>query len=153
VFFFALWNDNSLGPNTIQTLRKLGLGEEYDSVAETDERGGLFFEWWDGREDKKHGEVGGRLPRCQSLVLAFSQGSKLIEKNPLSEYPDLHQLPQISMPPSSTPRRAPLRHASQRQRPLWMPRDVCGKRRQQGQVDVHVSKQGNRRRRRRDDQR
>jgi hypothetical protein len=35
----------------------MGLGEAYDSVAEVDKAGGLFFEWWDGIKDVKHGEV------------------------------------------------------------------------------------------------
>lgn len=35
----------------------MGLGEAYDSVAEVDKAGGLFFEWWDGIKDIKHGEV------------------------------------------------------------------------------------------------
>lgn len=49
---------NSLGPNTVRTLGFLGLGEAYASVAEVDQAGGLFFEWWDGIKDVKHGEVG-----------------------------------------------------------------------------------------------
>lgn len=34
----------------------MGLGEEYNSVAET-EASGLFFQWWDGMKIQKYGEV------------------------------------------------------------------------------------------------
>jgi hypothetical protein len=86
-----LGTTHSLGPNTIQTLRKLGLGEEYDSVAETDERGGLFFEWWDGREDKKYGEVGGQT-RSFSLSPGFKADRQTIGRyaRPTPTTPDQH---------------------------------------------------------------
>lgn len=34
----------------------MGLGEEYNSVAETEDSG-LFFQWWDGINIRKYGEV------------------------------------------------------------------------------------------------
>lgn len=35
----------------------MGLEKEYEAIAEIDVAGGLFFEWWDGIKDVKHGEV------------------------------------------------------------------------------------------------
>mgnify|MGYP006876515804 CR=1 FL=1 len=46
----------SLGPNTVRTLEQMGLGDEYNSVAETDDSG-LFFQWWDGIKVHMGGEV------------------------------------------------------------------------------------------------
>jgi hypothetical protein len=57
---------NSLGPNTVRTLGFLGLGEAYEGVAEVDKAGGLFFEWWDGIKDTKHGEV---RPTCSGAEI------------------------------------------------------------------------------------
>lgn len=58
----------SLGPNTVRTLNQMGLGEAYDSVAETDDMGGLHFEWWNGMEDRKYGEVSRRVLLCYLFI-------------------------------------------------------------------------------------
>ncbi|KAJ9107633.1 hypothetical protein QFC21_001093 [Naganishia friedmannii] len=52
----------NLGPNTVRTLEQMGLGEEYNSVAETDDSG-LFFQWWDGIKTRKSGETYTKYPR------------------------------------------------------------------------------------------
>ncbi|KAJ9124516.1 hypothetical protein QFC24_003307 [Naganishia onofrii] len=52
----------NLGPNTVRTLEQMGLGDEYNSVAETDDSG-LFFQWWDGIKIHKSGETYTKYPR------------------------------------------------------------------------------------------
>ncbi|KAJ9123085.1 hypothetical protein QFC22_001275 [Naganishia vaughanmartiniae] len=54
--------DLDLGPNTVRTLEQMGLGDEYNSVAETDDSG-LFFQWWDGIKIRKAGETYTKYPR------------------------------------------------------------------------------------------
>jgi hypothetical protein len=80
---------SSLGPNTVRTLEQMGLGEEYNSVAETDDSG-LFFQWWDGLKVHKGGEVS-------------SSKSPLI---PIPDNPrsDIHKVSPFRRPPRPTPR-------------------------------------------------
>ncbi|GHJ86132.1 hypothetical protein NliqN6_2534 [Naganishia liquefaciens] len=52
----------NLGPNTVRTLEQMGLGDEYNSVAETDDSG-LFFQWWDGIKVHMGGETYTKYPR------------------------------------------------------------------------------------------
>ncbi|KAJ9112604.1 hypothetical protein QFC19_000624 [Naganishia cerealis] len=52
----------NLGPNTVRTLEQMGLGDEYNSVAETEDSG-LFFQWWDGIKVNKYGETYTKYPR------------------------------------------------------------------------------------------
>jgi hypothetical protein len=49
----------------------MGLGEAYDSVAEVDKAGGLFFEWWDGIKGVKHGEVSKESPNPTISLFLF----------------------------------------------------------------------------------
>jgi len=86
---------HSLGPNTVRTLGLLGLGEAYASVAEVDQAGGLFFEWWDGIKDVKHGEVGSEWVRRRNYQLTIGWLT------------DVHEIPTIRCSSSEIARGAP----------------------------------------------